>query len=44
MHIWDKNKSELNRNSVVANFTTTASNGKTYHVDNYNLNVIILVG
>ena len=26
---------ELNRNSVVANFATTASDGKTYHVDYY---------
>lgn len=35
---------ELNRNSVVANFATTASDGKTYHVDYYNLDVIISVG
>ena len=35
---------ELNKNSVVANFATTASDGKTYHVDYYNLDVIISVG
>jgi len=35
---------ELDRNSVVANFATTAADGKTYHVDYYNLDVIISVG
>ena len=35
---------ELNRNSVVALFATTASDGKTYQVDYYNLDVIISVG
>ena len=35
---------ELNRNSVVANFATTATDGKTYQVDYYNLDVIISVG
>ena len=35
---------ELQRNSVVANFATTASDGTTYHVDYYNLDVIISVG
>ncbi len=35
---------ELQRNSVVANFATTASDGKTYQVDYYNLDVIISVG
>ncbi|MDD4401859.1 MAG: virulence RhuM family protein [Desulfitobacteriaceae bacterium] len=35
---------ELERNSVVANFATTAADGKTYHVDYYNLDVIISVG
>ena len=35
---------ELIRNSVVANFATTGSDGKRYHVDFYNLDVIISVG
>ena len=35
---------ELQRNSVVANFATTASDGKTYQVDHYNLDVIISIG
>lgn len=35
---------ELTRNSVVANFATTATDGKTYQVDYYNLDVIISVG
>lgn len=35
---------ELTRDSVVANFATTAADGKTYKVDYYNLDVIISVG
>ncbi|MCC8121836.1 MAG: virulence RhuM family protein, partial [Oscillospiraceae bacterium] len=35
---------ELDRDSVVANFATTAVDGKTYQVDYYNLDVIISVG
>ncbi len=35
---------ELTRDSVVANFATTAADGKTYQVDYYNLDVIISVG
>ena len=35
---------ELDLNSVVANFATTASDGKTYNVDFYNLDVIISIG
>ena len=35
---------ELNRESVIAKFATTASDGKTYQVDYYNLDVIISVG
>ena len=35
---------ELQKDSVVANFATTASDGKTYQVDYYNLDVIISVG
>ena len=35
---------ELDKNSVVANFATTAADGKVYQVDYYNLDVIISVG
>jgi prophage maintenance system killer protein len=35
---------ELIKNSVVAKYATTASDGKTYQVENYNLDVIISVG
>lgn len=35
---------ELRKESVVANFATTATDGKTYLVDYYNLDVIISVG
>lgn len=35
---------ELSREAVVANFATTASDGKTYQVDHYNLDIIISVG
>lgn len=35
---------ELQRESVVAKFATTAADGKTYQVDYYNLDVIISVG
>lgn len=35
---------ELQPYAVVANFATTASDGKIYHVDYYNLDVIISVG
>jgi hypothetical protein len=35
---------ELISGSVVANFATTANDGKTYQVDYYNLDVIIAVG
>lgn len=35
---------ELVRDSVVAKFATTATDGKTYQVDFYNLDVIISVG
>lgn len=37
-------ESELERNSVVAYFATTAADGKTYNVEYYNLDVIISVG
>ncbi len=35
---------ELTKDSVIANFATTATDGKTYNVDHYNLDVIISVG
>jgi prophage maintenance system killer protein len=35
---------ELESNSVVANFATTAKDGKSYQVDYFNLDVIISVG
>jgi len=35
---------ELQQEAVVANFATTAADGKTYQVDYYNLDVIISVG
>ncbi len=35
---------ELIKNAVVANFATTAADGKTYQVEHYNLDVIISVG
>lgn len=35
---------ELNENSVVRKFRTTASDGKSYHINYYNLDAIISVG
>jgi prophage maintenance system killer protein len=35
---------ELSKKSVVANFATTAKDGKTYQVENYSLDMIISVG
>ena len=35
---------ELEKKGVIANFATTATDGKTYQVENYNLDVIISVG
>ena len=35
---------ELSRNSVVVNYATTATDGKNYQVEYYNLDVIISVG
>ena len=37
-------ESELGKSSVVAKFATTASDGKTYQVEYFNLDVIISVG
>lgn len=42
-HIKNILKEELD-NSVIANFATTAKDGKTYQVDYYSLDVIISVG
>ncbi len=42
-HIKNALEEELD-NSVVANFATTARDGKTYHVDYYNLDMIISIG
>ena len=35
---------ELDKNSVVAYFATTALDGKTYHVEHFNLDAILSVG
>ena len=43
-HINNSLKEELNGISVVANFATTASDGKVYNTAYYNLDVIISVG
>lgn len=42
-HINNALKEELD-SSVVANFATTATDGKTYKVDYYNLDMIISIG
>ncbi|MFS8158996.1 MAG: RhuM family protein [Candidatus Roizmanbacteria bacterium] len=41
-HIFEEN--ELNRDSVVRKFRTTAADGKKYEVEHYNLEVIISLG
>ena len=43
-HINNALKEELENFSVVANFATTARDGKTYKVDYYNLDMILSVG
>jgi hypothetical protein len=43
-HINNALKEELAGFSVIANFATTAADGKTYQVDYYNLDMIISVG
>lgn len=43
-HIHNAQKEELSGISVVANFATTASDGKTYQVEYYNLDMILSVG
>ena len=44
MHIGNALREELNGFSVVAEFATTASDGKTYQVEHYNLDMILSVG
>jgi len=43
-HIANAVKEELHSVSVVANYATTAADGKTYQVEHYNLDMIISVG
>ena len=43
-HIANAITEELHSISVVANFATTAADGKTYQVDYYNLDMIISIG
>ena len=43
-HIANALKEELKSLSVVAKFATTASDGKTYQVEHYNLDMIISIG
>ena len=43
-HISNAIKEELHSVSVVANFATTASDGKSYQVEHYNLDMIISIG
>lgn len=43
-HVNNALKEELKEIPVVANFATTATDGKTYNVDHYNLDMIISVG
>ena len=43
-HINNALKEELGGFSVVANFATTAADGKTYQVEHYNLDMILSVG
>ena len=43
-HISNVLKEELRSVSVIANFATTAADGKTYSVEYYNLDVVISIG
>jgi hypothetical protein len=43
-HIANAVKEELHSLPVVANFATTASDGKSYQVEHYNLDMIISIG
>nr|WP_330417004.1 RhuM family protein [Agathobacter rectalis] len=44
MYVTFSKRGELDRNSVWAKFAYTATDGKKYNVDCYNLDVIISVG
>ena len=43
-HVGNALREELNGFSVVTEFATTASDGKTYQVEHYNLDMILSVG
>ena len=43
-HVANVLREELHNVSVVANFATTATDGKIYQVEHYNLDMIISVG
>ena len=43
-HVANALKEELSGMAVVAKFATTASDGKTYQVEYYNLDMILSVG
>lgn len=43
-HINNALREELSDCSVVANFATTAQDGKTYQVEHYNLDMILSIG
>lgn len=44
MYVTFSKRVELDKNSVLAKFAYTATDGKKYNVDCYNLDVIISVG
>jgi hypothetical protein len=43
-HIKNALNEELNGSSVVANFATTASDGKVYRIEHFNLEMVISIG
>ena len=44
MYVTFSKRGDLDKNSVLAKFAYTATDGKKYNVDYYNLDVIISVG